>query len=166
MECKKISLYWGKGEKGSLESLLPAFLLELKVVVQWAQGFARQDSIPFCLLSSGFSTGVYCRALCPYMACCQHHFIWYLRPNRCLISRGLPSLLISVTSLELTFLLRWRSKRPECLQQKNLWLGWRRCSQQCQRQCQRLGKREVLQPAQVLWKKVTSHVPWTLDSQF
>lgn len=156
MECKKVNLYWGEIGKRTVE---------LKVVVQWASCFAGGDSIPFCPLSTGFSTGVYCRPSCPCTVPCQQCFIWYLRPNRPLISRGLPSLLISATSLGLTYLLRQRSKRLKCLQQKNLPAGWRSSSQQCQRQYQRLGKRENLRPVQVPWKTVASCAPWTLERQ-
>lgn len=129
---------------------------------EYKHRFLLGESLHLCLLPSGFNTGVYCRASSPCMACCQRHFIWCLRLSRCLTSKDLPSLLISVPFLELTFLLRWRNKL-KCLQQKDLPAGWRSSSQPPQRQCQRLGKRDVLWPMRVLWKS-TASLWMTLES--
>lgn len=171
MECKEKCLYWrenkGKGQfemfRFFLNQLFP--LNSRQLFREYKHKFLLRESLHLCLLPSGFNTGVYCRASSLCMTCYQHHFISCLRPSRCLTSRDLPFLLLSVAFLELTFLLRWRNKKLKCLQQKDLPAGWRSSSQPRQRQCQRLGKREVLWPPRVLWK-TTASLQMTLENPF
>lgn len=166
---RRASTEWRTKGKGSWKcvffysQLFP--LSSRQLFSEYKHKFLLGESLHLCLLPSGFNTGVYCRASSPCMAWYQHHFIWCLRPSRCLTSRDLPSLLISVAFLELTFLLRWRNKKLKCLQQKDLPAGWRSSSQPRQKQCQRLGKREVLWPLQVLWK-TTASLRMTLENPF